>query len=131
MKNMKRISIEWKHFDKEGKTCARCSATRVNLAEAIEGLRDEFGAQGVEIAFKETKLSESRMDESNEIFIDGILLEKILPDTEAGMNACASCGDLIGGRDCCCRTITRKGDVFEEIPVELIREAILEKIKSR
>ena len=131
MKNMRKISIEWKHFDKEGKTCARCSATGTNLAETIEGLWGELGAQGVEIVFEETRLSESRMDESNEIFIDGILLEELLPDTKAGMNACSSCGDLIGDRDCRCRTISRREDIFEEIPVGLIREAILSRLESK
>jgi hypothetical protein len=127
---MRKVSIEWKHFDKEGKTCARCSATGSNLAETIKELQEEFGVRGVEVGFTETKLPESRMDESNEILIDGILLEKILPDAKAGMNSCSSCGDLIGGRDCCCRTISQRGSVFEEIPVGLIKEAILSRTKS-
>jgi hypothetical protein len=128
---MRKVSIEWKHFDKEGETCKRCSATGTNLAETIKELRGEFSVQEVEIVFRETKLPESRMNESNEILIDGILLEKFLPDTEVGMNSCSSCGDLIGGRNCCCRTISCKEDIFEEIPAELIKEAILSRIKSK
>lgn len=128
---MRKVSIEWKHFDKGGKTCKRCFATGENLAETIKELQGEFSAQEVEIEFKEIKLSEGRMNESNAILIDGILLEKLLSGAEAGMNSCYSCGDLIGGKDCCCRTISRKEEIFEEIPVELIKEAISNRIKSK
>jgi hypothetical protein len=127
---MRKVSIEWKHFDKEGKTCKRCFTTGENLAETIKELQSEFSAQEVEIEFKETKLSEGRMDESNAIFIDDILLEDLLAGAKAGMNSCSSCGDLIGGKDCCCRTISLKEEIFEEIPAELIREAISNRMKS-
>jgi hypothetical protein len=127
---MRKIAIEWKHFDKGGKTCARCSATGANLADAISGLRDEFQPKGVEIELTEIKLPESRMDESNEIRIDGILLEKLLPKATAGRNECLSCGDLIGSDSCCCRTISQRGETFEEIPVALIREAIGSRLEA-
>lgn len=38
---MRKFSIEWKYFDKEGKTCGRCSAMGANLAETIKGLQNE------------------------------------------------------------------------------------------
>lgn len=131
MKNMKNIVIEWKHFDKEGKTCTRCSATGTNLAAAINEIRSELDPNEIAIGFRETKLPESRMGESNEIWIDGVLLEKLLPEAQAGMNECSSCGDLIGNNNCCCRTISQKENTFEEIPVALIREAMMSRLNTK
>jgi len=128
---MRSILIEWKHFDQQGKTCTRCSATGNNLAQATAELRGELAVQEIEIVLEETKLPEERMAESNEILVDGIRLEELLPDARAAMNACSSCGDLIGGKECCCRTINRREEVFEEIPVGLIKEAIWSRIKSK
>lgn len=128
---MRNISIEWKHFDKEGKTCTRCSATGVNLSRAIDEIRSEFDPDEVAIEFRETKLPENRMEESNEIWIDGVLLEKLLPEAQAGMNECLSCGDLIGNNNCCCRTISQKENTFEEIPVALIREAVMSRLNAK
>jgi small redox-active disulfide protein 2 len=125
---MNKISIEWKHFDKEGKTCERCSRTGSNLLKVISKMQKEFG---IEISFKEIKLPEARMSESNEILIDGVFLENLIPDTEAGKNKCPSCSELIDQPDSCkCRTLNKKGKVFEEIPAELIEQAILNRINT-
>lgn len=128
---MKKLIIEWKHFDKEGKTCTRCSQTGDNLGEVIKDIQNEFSAKGIEIQFLETKLPESRMPESNQILIGGIPLENLIPDTKVGENYCNSCSDLIenpGG--CQCRTLGRAGDIYEEIPVDLIKQAIINELKN-
>jgi len=129
---MLNLLIEWKHFDKDGKTCVRCSGTGINLADTIKELQTEFGSKGIKIEFKETKLPESRMSESNEILIDGVLLEKLIPDANTGENSCSSCADLIGNSsDCRCRTILQGEETFEEIPIELIKQAILIKLNQK
>ncbi len=126
---MLNLLIEWKHFDKDGKTCARCSNTGNNLADTIKKLQTEFEPKGIKIEFKETKLPENRMSESNEILIDGVLLEKLIPNANVGENSCSSCADLTGNTDCHCRTILQEEEVFEEIPIKLIKQAILNKLK--
>ena len=129
---MPNLFIEWKHFDKDGKTCARCSSTGINLADTIKELQTEFDPKGIRVEFKETKLPESRMSESNEILIDGVLLEKLIPNAETGENSCSSCSDLIGNyADCRCRTISQEEKTFEEIPINLIKQAILNKLNLK
>lgn len=126
---MKKITIEWKHFDKEGKTCERCSGTGENLLKVISKMQKEHG---MEISFKETKLPEEKMSESNEILIDNILLENLVPDTKAGENNCSSCAELIDQPEKCnCRTLNQGEKVFEEIPIEIIEQAILSRINLK
>lgn len=127
---MKKLLIEWKHFDKEGKTCQRCSETGENLSQVINDLRSELLRKGIEIEYRETKLPESRMSESNLILIDDIPLEQLLSDTKAGENDCCSCSGLINDASTCrCRTVSHKGIVFEEVPKKLIRLAVLKHLK--
>jgi hypothetical protein len=126
MKRKSPLLIEWRHFDKEGKTCRRCSGTGRNLAGVIEDLRGEFEAKGIDIKFKETKLPGSRMPESNMILLNGIPLEKLIPDALVGENACDSCSKLIDkATNCLCRTLSHKGKTFEELPTDLIKLAIM------
>ena len=126
---MNKISVEWKHFDKEGKTCSRCSGTGKNIINIISKIKKELG---IEILFKETKLPEERMAESNEILINGVLLENLIPNIRTGENKCPSCSELIDQPDSCnCRTLNQGEKVFEEIPAELIERAILSKINNK
>lgn len=124
---MKKIIIEWKHFDKNGTTCDRCSQTGNNLQEAIKDLQKEF-----DIEFTETKLTEDRMSESNQIIINGKLIEELIPNTKVGENFCSSCTDLAdSSSNCNCRTLSQGETVFEDIPVDLIKTAILNIINSK
>lgn len=117
---MKKIVVEWKHFDKNGATCERCSQTGKNLEQALFGLPVEF---------IETKLPESRMAESNQILIDGVLLEVLIHGAKAGENSCGSCGDLIGNPGYChCRTVNQGKEIHESIPISLIKQAINNKL---
>lgn len=123
---MKKLTIEWKHFDKEGKTCDRCSQTGKNLFQVLKDLRSGLLKKGIEIEYRETKLPENQMPESNIIFINDIPLEQLLPNTKAGENDCCSCSGLTNNASICrCRTVSHKGVVFEEVPKKLIRSAIL------
>lgn len=126
---MKKIRIEWKHFDKDGKTCERCSNTGNNLNEVFNQLKEEYLKQGIEIHYKEIKLPESQMAESNQILLDGELIENVIPDVKLGENHCDSCSDLIDDpKGCNCRTITYKDKTYETIPVDLIKQAIASKL---
>ena len=119
---MKNLTVEWRHYDKEGATCARCSTTGQSLEEVIAGLRDELSPQGVRIVFTETKLPEERISESNLILLNGIPLEELLAEATASENTCQSCSCLTG-TETSCRTVVFEGKTHEEIPADLIRSA--------
>lgn len=128
---MKKLSIEWKHFDKDGATCKRCSQTGDNLNAVIKKLKNECASKNVEIEFQETKLPDSRMAESNQILIDGILLENLIPNTTTGVNYCDSCSDLIDDPEGCnCRTVNQGENVYEEIPPNLVKQAIMNRLNK-
>lgn len=123
---MKILNIEWKHFDKEGKTCERCSETGNNLREVINDLQQGLSAQGIWVELKEIRLPENQMPESNQILFNGVSLEELIPKAIAGENNCYSCSQLINNAaGCRCRTVNFQGRVFEEIPKELIELAAL------
>ena len=119
---MKNLTIEWRHYVKEGVTCARCSATGQSLEEVIAGLRDELSPLGVRIVFTETTLPAERISESNLILLNGIPLEEHIAEATASENICPSCSCLTG-TETSCRTVVFEGKTHEEIPASLIRAA--------
>ena len=120
---MKELTIEWRHYDREGATCLRCSTTGKTLQEAVAELQREMAPRGVHISFIETKLTEGGIPESNMILFDDIPLEELLAGARASENLCASCACLTG-RETSCRTVEYRGKIYEEIPEELIRKAV-------
>lgn len=86
-------------------------------------MREELAARGVKLSFTETTLPEEKLQQSNLILINGRPLEDILSDATAGKSYCSSCSCLTG-REAYCRTIRYDGKTYEEIPAEVIREAI-------
>lgn len=125
---MKKVLIEWHYFSKNGKTCDRCQGTKNNLDSAIKELRSELKPKGIGLDFIKKELPKNQISESNIILIDGIPIEKIIPNTNKGESECCSCGDLCG-KPTDCRTVNQNGLVFEEIPTALIKEAVLRKLK--
>ena len=117
----KRLEIEWKHFAVGNATCERCGNTGEALRTAIEELRREFAPAGVKINLTETILDKTRIAESNEIRMNGVLLEDILA---AGIVStdCPSCG-ILAGDITCCRAIEIDNERFEDIPAEMIKQA--------
>ncbi len=116
-----KLVIEWKHLDKDGTTCDQCFATGKNLHKMIKRLRSEHTE--LEIKFKETKLSDKEIDESNTILFNGQPIEGVL-GANINESHCESCS-CITTTPVDCRTIEYKGRIYEEIPAELIREAAL------
>jgi len=117
----KRLEIEWKHFAVGDATCERCGNTGEALRTAIEELMREFASAGVKINMTETILDKTRIAESNEIRMNGVLLEDILA---AGIVStdCPSCG-ILAGVSTCCRAIEIGNERYEEIPVGMIKQA--------
>lgn len=124
--HMKTIVIEWKHLEKEGRTCRRCSRTAKHLHEVLKEMKGEFKNKHIRVELIETKLPPEQIKESNEILIDGVLLEELTFRTSSSENYCWSCSKLTGKKTNC-RTICLGNNTFETIPVFLIQQAILVK----
>ncbi len=120
---MKDLTIEWRHYEKEGATCLRCSATGKTLEQVVADLHDELAPRGILLTFTEKRLSAGEMPQSNMILFNGIPLEELLSGAETSENPCASCACLTE-TETYCRTIEYEGKTYEEIPEELIRQAV-------
>jgi hypothetical protein len=116
----KRLEIEWKHFAIGDATCERCGKTGDALREVIDELRNEFAPAGVKINLTETLLDKTRIAESNEIRMNGVLVEDLLAAGVVSTD-CPSCGTL-AGESTCCRAIEIGNERYEEIPAELIKK---------
>ena len=123
---MKTIEIEWKHLDKEGNTCIRCSETGEALQEVIEKLAEDCKPCGWEIKFKETKLTVKEISESNVILFNGKAIETVLPEAGVSESHCESCCEFTGNSSTSCRTVEFGGNSYEGIPASLIRQAACE-----
>ena len=119
---MHTLEIEWRHLDKEGRTCLRCSDTLQSLQQVVSQLAVECESRGVRVVYRETKLPLEQLSQSNLILFNGVPLESALPGASASENECQSCGDLCG-RESVCRTVSWGGHTFEAISAALIRQA--------
>ena len=117
----KRLEIEWKHFAVGDATCERCGNTSDALHEAVEELRHALTPAAVKINLTETLLDKTRIAESNEIRMNGMLLEDILAAGVVSTD-CSSCSTL-AGESTCCRAIEVGNERSENIPAELIKKA--------
>jgi len=117
----KRLEIEWKHFAVGDATCERCGITSEELRTFVKELRHEFAPAGVKISLTETLLDKKRIAESNEIRMNGMLLEDLLAAGVVSTD-CPSCGTL-AGESTCCRAIEIDDQRYEYIPAELIKKA--------
>ena len=122
---MKRLEIEWRHLDKEGNTCIRCSDTGEALHSVVEKLAAECKPCGWDITLKETKLTEKDIHESNIILFNGKPIEEVLPKASASESHCDSCCEITG-KPTACRTVEFEGQRYEGIPALLIRQAVCE-----
>ncbi|MBN1541569.1 DUF2703 domain-containing protein, partial [candidate division KSB1 bacterium] len=93
---MNRLEIEWRHLEKDGNTCLRCSETGAELDTVIAQLAEDCRPKGWEIFYKETKLTPDELAQSNLILLNGIPIENILPNSRAAQSLCPSCCDFTG-----------------------------------
>ena len=61
---MKRLVIEWRHYEKDGATCDRCAATGISVREVVSQLSHELESKAVTVHFVETILPQELMAES-------------------------------------------------------------------
>ena len=119
---IKDLTIEWKHLDRDGRTCDRCGDTGQAVRQALELLEHRCRPQGVTLQFLDTKLPPGRTKESNAILFNGVPLEKVLTNAHTSENRCGSCSDLLE-TETQCRTMSHDGKTHEAIPSELIFQA--------
>jgi len=117
----KRLEIEWKHFAVGDATCERCSKTGDALHAVVEELRRELTPAGVKINLTETLLDRARIAESNEILMNGTLIDDLLAAVAVPTD-CPSCSTL-AGESTCCRAIEIDNKWYEDIPAEMIKKA--------
>ena len=117
------LVVEWRHLAVEGETCERCGGTGANVRSAVEAMGAVLAAQGIDLEFHEVELPPEEIAHSNEVLVDGALIEDLVGD-ETAVSDCASCGDLVGA-PCACRTVTVGGEEHEELPESLIAAAIM------
>jgi hypothetical protein len=121
---MKTLHIEWKHLDKDGRTCERCAETGATLRRVIDDLTGELAARDIHVTFTETRLSKREIPQSNSILFNGMLLEDLLPGVHVIDNHCVSCSDLCS-QDTTCRAIRAGETTYEAVPDFMIRQAAL------
>ncbi|MFZ0240832.1 MAG: DUF2703 domain-containing protein [Desulfobacterales bacterium] len=71
---MKRLEIEWRHLDKDGNTCDRCSNTGETVCTAYADLVKELEPKGWEVALKETLVTDQEIPKSNSIYFNGVAI---------------------------------------------------------
>ncbi len=126
---MNLLEIEWRHLDRDGKTCDRCADTGETVREACEALAGELGPAGWEVRLRETLLTNREIGESNMILLNGTPIEELLPDARASEKCCASSGGLVR-LPALCRTLERDGRTYEAIPAAMIREVAHRLVKT-
>ncbi len=104
---MNKVLIEWKHLDVGGETCDRCFDTRTTLQKEVRRLNDELQTKGVQVEWFETKLDKDDISQSNTLYLNGKLIEEIIP-IEITESYCGSCSDLLD-ENTYCRSVILKG----------------------
>lgn len=118
---MKPLVVEWHYLAVEGETCERCGGTGANVWAAIEAMGPVLAAQGIVLEFREVELPPEEIAHSNEVLVDGALIEELIGGT-AAVSDCPSCGDLVGA-PCACRMVKSGDEEHEELPGYLIAAA--------
>lgn len=126
---MKKITIEWFHYDKEGQTCCRCSDSSENIKSLIEKIKPLLKTKNIELELKETLLDEKHIDLSNTVRINGKDIMNLLNEKHGTMTECPSCSELIG-KATSCKTFVYFGDTHDALPEKMLWEAILKEASS-
>lgn len=125
------LFIEWKHIGNDiTGTCDRCSLTGSAIREVLDQLEPYFRETNVVAWFRETVLPDSRIDESNQVVINGIPLEEYMSDARVVQTPCCSCACITGQDEAECRAIDVGDERFEAIPADLLKSVIIEIVES-
>ncbi|MCS7254383.1 MAG: DUF2703 domain-containing protein [Armatimonadota bacterium] len=118
---MLELVIRWTHLSVDGETCSRCSETGKELAIAVEALRKTLSPLGIRVVFEEVEITNEEFSRnplrSNEIWLNGKLLEEWLGARTTQTQCCNVCGDEE------CRALEVDGQLHEVITSELVIKA--------
>lgn len=118
---MKTLKIKWQRFVSDGKTCPRCRTTGEEIKKAVPKLKETLRPLGVKVVFEKEELSATQFKDeplkSNMIMFNNHPLE----DWIGGRVGQSQCCDICGPSDC--RTTEIEGEIYEEIPADLIIKA--------
>ncbi|MCS7186614.1 MAG: DUF2703 domain-containing protein [Armatimonadetes bacterium] len=118
---MSGLLIRWVHLSVDGETCPRCSETGKELAKAVETLRKILSPLDIKVVFEEVEITHDEFARnplrSNEIWLNGKLLEEWLGAKITQTQCCDVCGDEE------CRALEVDGQLHEVVTSDLIVKA--------
>ena len=118
---MRQLEIRWQRLVADGRTCDRCGATGHEVDRAVDTLGAVLRPLGIEPVLETVAIDDSvfraEPSLSNQIWVNGRLLEDWLAATTGASTCCSVCGDAP------CRTVQIGEKVFETIPERLLVRA--------
>jgi hypothetical protein len=126
---MKTITIDCFRHESEGRSCGRCEDSYRTIEKAVEKISDTLRERDICIDLRELTLDDSRMEQSNSVFINGKDVTMILNEREGIFSYCRSCTES-SGRPTECRTFIYRSRAYESIPEEMVIEALLREAVS-
>jgi len=123
----KTLTIEWKHLDKDGKTCDRCGDTGESLRDLVNRLKACCTRDTLKVRFREIKLTGKHIRESNAVKFNGTPIENLLPKARTRESHCASCSEMVGG-SVSCRTVESAGKSLASLPLSVLWKAAMSAI---
>lgn len=118
---MSELIVRWAHLSVDGKTCPRCLETGKEVEKAVETLHKILSPLNIKVAFEEIEISPEEFARnplrSNEIWLNGKLLETWLGAKTTQTPCCDVCGDEE------CRALEIDGQLHEAVTADLIIKA--------
>ena len=119
---LKQLDFERRHRDMDGNSGRRCSDTRLTREQTVIDLERKCALHGGQVVYRETRLSDEEIPNSNMPRINGAALESSLPSASAASSHCATRSEFTG-KPTSCRTVRYPDQVHASNPVALIRGA--------
>lgn len=118
---MQQLEITWQRLVAGGETCERCGATGREIDRALHTLRHVLAPLDIVPVLLAHEIDEATFERnpsaSNEIRVNGRLVEEWLDARTGSSTCCSVCGDAP------CRTIELGAKVFETVPERLLVRA--------
>ncbi len=126
---MKTITLEWFYYQKNGKTCSRCEGSDENIRNVVKKMTTPLKNIKVDIELRGIPLSESEIDKSNTLKINGADIWTILDDCKYLVTDCPECSEF-AAKEIKCSALNYKGKNSDVITEQMVEEAILAVIAS-
>lgn len=121
VKEVSELLVKWVHLSVDGETCPRCRETGKEVAKAVKTLGLILSPLNIKVAFEEVEITSDEFAQnplkSNEIWLNGRLLEGWLGAKTTQTPCCEVCGDEE------CRALEIDGQLREVVTADLIVKA--------